>query len=99
MALCGCGERMFVTRIENSGSSCGSPEVEESPRLAYPHRKENRDNVGARDIWSACNDGAWVRDICTILEPPIKVHVDGFGAALFDCVIDDTGSITVVDLE
>eukprot|EP00978_Attheya_sp_CCMP212_P021678 scaffold63644_cov46-Attheya_sp.AAC.3 len=30
---------------------------------------------------------------------PVKAHVDGFGAALFDSVIDDSGSTTVVDLE
>jgi hypothetical protein len=33
-----------------------------------------------------------------VLEP-IKAHVDGFGAALFDSVINDAGGTTVVDLE
>jgi hypothetical protein len=30
---------------------------------------------------------------------PVKTHVDGFGTALFHCVIDDTGGTAVVDLE
>ena len=34
----------------------------------------------------------------TVLEP-IKAHVDVFGAALFDGVIDDSGGTTVVNLE
>lgn len=30
---------------------------------------------------------------------PVKTHVDGFGAALFDCVVDDTGGAGVVNLD
>jgi hypothetical protein len=30
---------------------------------------------------------------------PIEVHVDGFGAALFDCVVDDSVSTGIVDLD
>eukprot|EP00978_Attheya_sp_CCMP212_P030688 scaffold113843_cov57-Attheya_sp.AAC.1 len=76
----------------------GNKDVEESPRLAHPRRKQNRDDAGARDMWSACNDGEGVRYVCAILEP-IKAHVDGFGAALFDCVIDNASSTTVVNLK
>jgi hypothetical protein len=34
-----------------------------------------------------------------VLVEPIKAHVDGFGVALFDSVINDAGSTTVVNLE
>eukprot|EP00978_Attheya_sp_CCMP212_P005112 scaffold11298_cov50-Attheya_sp.AAC.3 len=36
---------------------------------------------------------------CSSILEPVKAHVDGFGAALFDCVIDDASRTAGVDLK
>eukprot|EP00978_Attheya_sp_CCMP212_P006281 scaffold14236_cov54-Attheya_sp.AAC.3 len=92
MALCGCEEPMFVTGIENSGSSWG-PGCGGEPPISTPSPETKSRRCSAFppvDMELA---------LCSAILEPIKAHVDGFGAALFDCVIDDAGCTTVVDLK